>query len=79
MMKISTSREAAHWRARIASLSRDRKRNDPDLIEARRNYRAYRLRDAIRDTLASQPPLTEEQRADLAAILLGTATEGKSA
>ncbi len=56
-------------RARVASLTRSRPADDPDLIEARRALRAERLAEAIRRTVAEAPPLTDEQRARLAALL----------
>lgn len=62
-------------RARIAALSRDRQPDDPALIEARRNLRALRLEDHVRRVLAGEPPLTDEQRAHISAVLserLGT-------
>jgi len=56
-------------RARVASLTRSRPADDPDLIEARRNLRAERLAKAIRETVDAAPPLTDEQRGRLAALL----------
>lgn len=58
-------------RARVAGLSRDRKPDDPDLIEARRNLKAERLADYITRTVDAAPPLSEEQRRRLAALLRG--------
>lgn len=61
-------------RARVASLSRSRKPDDPDLLEARRNLRAARLADYVARTVAEAPPLTAEQRERVALLLLaGTA------
>jgi hypothetical protein len=56
-------------RARVASLSRSRRADDPDLANARRDLRAERLAKAIRETVDGAPPLTDEQRARLAALL----------
>lgn len=58
-------------RARVASLTRSRTANDPDLIAARRNLNAERLAVHIRKSLDSEPPLTDEQRSQLAALLGG--------
>ena len=58
-------------RARLASLSRSRTPDDPDLIAARRNLRAARLEDYIRRTVAAAPPLSDEQRDRLAVLLRG--------
>lgn len=63
------SPDAARERARIAALSRARESDDPDLIEARRNLRALRLEDHVRQVVAEAPPLTTEQRARIAALL----------
>lgn len=58
-------------RARVASLSRSRTPDDPDLLDARRNLRAERLADHISKVVAEAPPLTQEQRDRLAALLQG--------
>lgn len=58
-------------RARVASLSRSRTPDDPDLIDARRNLRAARLADYIERTVNEAPPLTDEQRDRLASLLRG--------
>lgn len=56
-------------RAKLASLSRSRKPDDPDLTEARRNLRALRLEEHVREILAKAPPLTDEQRDRIAGLL----------
>jgi hypothetical protein len=61
-----------HERAKVASLSRSRTPDDPDLVNARRNLRVARLEQSIRDAVAAAPPLTDEQRTQLAAILRGS-------
>lgn len=60
-------------RARLASLSRSRTSDDPDLVNARRNLRAARLEDYISRVVAEAPPLTAEQRDRLAVLLRGGA------
>lgn len=57
-------------RARVAALSRSRTPDDPELVNARRALRAARLENQIRGTLAVTPPLTDEQRDHLAALIL---------
>lgn len=57
-------------RARHAALSRRRSPDDPELIAARRDLKAARLADHIRKLVDEAPPLTDEQRAQLAALLL---------
>lgn len=58
-------------RARIAGMSSrpNRPPDDPDLIEARRNLRALRLEEHVQKVLAEAPPLSEEQRNHIAALL----------
>lgn len=58
-------------RARIASLSRSRQSDDPELIEARRNLAAERLADHIKRVVDQAPPLSPEQRSRLAGLLGG--------
>lgn len=60
-------------RARVASLTRSRTPDDPDLIAARRSLRAERLAMYIRRTVDAAPPLTAEQRDRLAVLLRGEA------
>lgn len=59
-------------RARVAGLSRDRHPSDPDLLEARANLKAARLEDYVARVIASAPPLTNEQRERIAALLRPT-------
>lgn len=56
-------------RARVASLSRSRRPDDPDLLEARRALRAARLEDHVAKVLDEAPPLTPEQRSRIASLL----------
>ena len=56
-------------RARVASLTRSRTPDDPDLIAARRTLRTERLADYIKRTVDAAPPLTAEQRDRLALLL----------
>lgn len=56
-------------RARVASLSRSRSTDDPELIEARRNLKAERLADYVARVVAEAPPLTDAQRDRIAALL----------
>lgn len=58
-------------RARVASLSRSRTDDDPDLERARRDLRAARLEEYIRRTVDAAPPLSVEQKDRLAALLTG--------
>lgn len=60
-------------RARVASLSRSRTPDDPDLIDARRNLRTERLAEHIARVVDEAPPLTTEQRDRLALLLRGDA------
>lgn len=62
-----------HHRAKVAGLSRDRAPDDPELIDARRALRAARLEDHVTKVLAEAPPLNDEQRDRIAALLRGGA------
>jgi hypothetical protein len=65
-----------HERARVASLTRSRRGDDPELLNARRNLAEARLADHITRTVAAAPPLTEAQRSRLALLLGGTNDAG---
>ena len=58
-----------HDRAKIAALSRTRRADDPELITARRNFKATRLEDHILHVVAEAPALTNEQGNKLANLL----------
>lgn len=58
-------------RARVASLSRSRPPDDPDLVNARRNLKAERLADYIERVVDAAPPLSSAQRDRLALLLRG--------
>jgi hypothetical protein len=60
-----------HERARVASLTRSRAADDPELVAARQNLRTERAADYIRETVDAAPPLTTEQRDRLALLLRG--------
>lgn len=60
-------------RATVASLSRTRKANDPELVEARRNLKAAKLEEYVARIVATAPPLTDEQAARIASLLGGAA------
>ncbi len=58
-------------RARVASLTRSRKPDDPELVTARRNLKTERLADYITRTVDAAPPLSAAQRDRLALLLRG--------
>ena len=58
-----------HQGAKIAALSRSRKANDPDLLNARRELAAANLEKYVSEVVAKAPPLTPEQRTRIAALL----------
>jgi hypothetical protein len=66
-------------RARVASLSRSRTPDDPDLVNARRNLRAARLEEAVRRAVDAAPELTPEHRERLAALLRPAPDAGAAA
>lgn len=71
---MTMSPVARRERARIASLSRSRAADDPDLIEARRNLRAASLEAHVLRILDEAPPLTADQRQRIAGLLAGGAS-----
>jgi hypothetical protein len=56
-------------RARVASLTRSRNTDDPDLALARQRLKAARIEDYIVKVVAEAPPLTNEQRDRIASLL----------
>lgn len=61
-------------RARLAALERHRTTDDPAVTDARDELRVAKLEDHIRRVVDAAPPLTEDQKARLRA-LLGSAGE----
>lgn len=57
-------------RARVASLTRSRNADDPELIAARRRLKTSRLALVIDKTINTEPALSGPQIGELAAILL---------
>jgi hypothetical protein len=60
-------------RARHNALRRYRHADDPEVLNARRDLRAARAEDYIRQLVEAAPPLTAEQRDRLAVLLKGSA------
>ncbi|HLM20881.1 MAG TPA: hypothetical protein VK390_05065 [Propionibacteriaceae bacterium] len=58
-------------RARHNALKRYRDADDPAIADARRDLRAAKLEDHIRQVVDQAPPLTPEQAERLAALLHG--------
>ena len=61
-------------RAKIAAITRgiragERRADDPELIEAQRDYRAGRAEEYIEELLRQAPPLTDVRRNKLAELL----------
>ena len=56
-------------RARIASLSRSRNTDDPELVEARQKLKALKLEEYVKRVVDEAPPLTDEQANRIAALL----------
>jgi hypothetical protein len=63
---MALSKAAARERARIASLTRSRTPDDPELLDARQKLIAIRLTDYVHKVA---PMLTPEQREPIAAML----------
>lgn len=58
-----------HQRAKVASLSRSRPANDPELITARQNLKALKLEEYVLKVVSEAPPLTSEQADRIASLL----------
>jgi len=58
-------------RNRVASLSRSRPADDPDLIAARGDLAATKLAAYVERVVAGAPPLTDDQVARVVALLRG--------
>ena len=56
-------------RARVAALARRRDPDDPELVAAKDALAADTVTRKIAELLAEAPPLNEQQRATLAAVL----------
>ncbi len=73
MSSSSTSLSPARgWRseqARYAALTRDRAAGDPELLEAKRKMRSGLWISRVEKLVAQAPPLTDEQREYIAALL----------
>lgn len=63
-----------HNRARVASLTRSRTPDDPELIAAKTALKTANIAEFIERALAAAPPLTDDQRRTLANLLQGGAT-----
>ena len=68
------SPEAAHHRARVASLTRavrngERPADDPELADAHQHLKSLRITEFVQRQLAEAPPLTDQQRDQLAELL----------
>lgn len=63
----------AKSRARVAALARHRGPDDVDVLAARRDLKAARLEDRIRELVDNAPPLTDAQRVRLTLLLNGGA------
>lgn len=66
-------------RSHAAVLARDRDPNDPELLAAKRDYRAERLAIHVAAVVALAPPLTPEQRERIASLLSGGGAGGDAA
>ena len=57
--------------ARIAAIKRHNGEDDPRLPLAERDLRAAKLRERVRADVATWPPLSASQKAEIAALLTG--------
>lgn len=73
----TNSNSWTHERAKIASLSKTRPADDPDVLAHRQRLKAMRLEDHVRAVVASFPPITDEQAERVAALLWPRAGGGR--
>ena len=66
---MAMSPAVAHYRAKKAALSRDRAPDDPELIGAGRDLQAANTLARIEKIIASAPPLSDEARERICALL----------
>lgn len=59
-----------HERATVAALKRRRPSDDPEVVTAVGNLKAARLEDYIKQVVDQAPPLSADQRARIAVVLL---------
>lgn len=56
-------------RAKVASWSRNRPADDPELVAARQNLKALKLEEYVRNVVDSAPPLRPDQADRIASLL----------
>lgn len=70
LMSVRTPpKPVASARGKVASLTRSREPDDPDLLDARRTLAAANLEDYVSRVVDAAPPLTPEQASQIAALL----------
>lgn len=71
--------DRARERARVASLSRTRAADDPELTEARASLQTARVDAYVARLVAEAPPLNDAQKTALAGLLRPVETRGGAA
>lgn len=71
--------ESLRKRGRLNALKRYRPADDPAVLDAARDLAAERLAEHVRRVVDTFPPLTDEQRNQIAALLRPTAVGGDQA
>lgn len=66
---MSISPAVAHYRAKIAAKSRVLAPDNPELLAAKRDLAAEKLVEHVQRAVDAAPPLTEDQRTRIAALL----------
>lgn len=70
-LKRSPSAPVASARGRVASLTRSRAEDDPDLTAARGDLAAAKIQQYIEKVVSTAPPLTRAQKSRLSALIGG--------
>jgi hypothetical protein len=68
--------DAVHTRTAVARAVKFHGDDSPEAAEARRDHRAQKAADVIRDIVASAPPLTVEQVERLRSLLASASVVG---
>lgn len=76
---IPSSKERRSLVGKLARASSSRHPNDADVHELKRELKAAYLRDAIRELADTFPPLSPEQKSELALLLRGSNAKNSAA
>ena len=70
MSPVDTQQTWTQARALYARIVKKYGKDSPEAAESLANFKACRLADHVKDVLAEAPPMTDERRQRIAALLL---------